>query len=205
MTDDSLRKILDGSVWADFCDSLKQAGEIVVRPEVPADPYTRATGFRFLAQLLRGGLESALDYADPQFPAFFRLADETKKMLNDNPDNIYYNCIIDGRFDYRIRGIRGTAPWFSLGTKGSSSDVGRMIDTGNIDSKELTFAPDGSFEILMSVTKKLGNWLPMTPTTRMALVRITFWHWPHAPVPSSILRRPGSCRGSRNADPRVQR
>ena len=78
-------KILDGRVWAEFCDALKQAGEVVLRPEVPQDVYTRAIGFRCMAQLLRAGLESTLDYADAQFPAFFRLADETKKMLNDNP------------------------------------------------------------------------------------------------------------------------
>jgi hypothetical protein len=171
---DAERKIMDGSVWTEFCDNLKQVGEIVMRPEIPADPYTRGTGYRFLAHLLRAGLESTIDYADPQFPAFFRLADETKKMLNDNPDNIYYNCVIDGRFDYRIRGKRGTPQWFGLGTKGSSSDVGRMLDTGNIDSTEMTFAPDGSFEILMSATKKPGNWLPMSPTSRMVIVRITF-------------------------------
>jgi len=48
-------------------------------------------------------------------------------MLNDNPDNFYQNCVIDGRFEYRIRGTRGTVDWFSLGTKGSSADPGRMV------------------------------------------------------------------------------
>ena len=167
-------KVLDGRVWAEFCDALKQAGDIVLRPEVPHDAYTRAIGYRCMAQLLRAGLESTLDYADPQFPAFFRLADETKKMLNDNPDNIYYNCVIDGRFDYRIRGTRGTVPWFSLGSKGSSTDVGRMVDTGNIDSKEMHFDTDGSFEILVSSTPRPGNWLPTQPTSRMIIVRETF-------------------------------
>jgi hypothetical protein len=167
-------KAVTGQVWEEFCDSLKEAGKLVLRPETPADPFTRALGYRFLAGLLRGGLESTLDYADPQYPGFFRLADETKKLLNDNPDNYYQNCVIDGRFEYRITGTRGTVNWFSLGSKGSSTDVAVMIDTGYIDSNQMAFAADGSFEITASVEKKSGNWLPLAPTSRSIIVRQTF-------------------------------
>ncbi len=167
-------KAMTGQVWEDFCDSLKEAGKIVLRPETPADPFNRALGYRFLSQLLRAGLESALDYSNPQFPAFFRLADETKKMLNDNPDNYYQNCVIDGRYDYRITGRLGTVPWFSIGSKGSALDAARMVDTGNIDSTQMQFGPNGDFEILASVEKKEGNWLPLSPTSRMLIVRQTF-------------------------------
>ncbi len=168
------QKIIDGSVWEEFCDELKSAGRLVMRPDLPGDPMNRALGFRALAQWLRAGLESALDFADPEFPAFFRLADETKKMLNDNPDNHYQNCAIDPRFEYRITGRRGTVHWFSLGSKGSSLDAGRMIDTGHIDSSRLHFEPDGRFEILVSREQKAGNWLPMTERTRSIVVRQTF-------------------------------
>src|SRR5262249_33501344 len=139
-----------------------------------ADPFNRALGYRLLAQLVRAGLESCLDYANPQYPDFFRMADETKKMLNDNPDNYYQNCVIDGRFNYRISGTRGTVDWFSLGSKGSSSDVGRMVDTGSIDSTQIDFNPDGRFEIIASCEKQPGNWLPLQPNSGMILVRQTF-------------------------------
>ncbi len=167
-------KAMTGKVWEEFCDSLKDAGQVVLRPEVPANPFDRALGYRCLAELLRGGLEAALDFADPQYPDFYRLADETKKLLNDNPDNYYQNCVIDGRFDYRITGTRGTVNWFSIGSKGSSTDVAVMVDTGNIDSNQMTFNPDGSFEILVSAEKKPGNWLPMATTSRSLIVRQTF-------------------------------
>jgi hypothetical protein len=167
------RKLIDGSIWSEFCDALKELGPLVMRPELPADPFNRAIAFRALTQLLRAGLESAIDYADPEFPAFFRLADDTKKMLNDNPDNFYQNCNVDPRFEYRIRGTRGTVAWLSLGTKGSAM-AGGMIDTGNLDSTQLEIGPDGSFEILVSREKKPGNWLPMTDRTRSIVVRQTF-------------------------------
>ena len=133
------------SVWVDFCDQLKELGDLVRRPETPDDPQNRALGYRYLTQLLRAGLEAVVDYADPEFPAFYRLADETKKMLNDNPDNYYQNCVVDGRFEYRITGTRGTIPWFSLGTKGSAVDASRMLSTGEIDSTRMHFEEDGRF------------------------------------------------------------
>jgi hypothetical protein len=167
------RKIMDGSVWDEFCDGLKEAGKLLVGPDLPDDPFNRALGYRFLTHLLRAGLEAQVDFADSEFPAFFRLSDETKKLLNDNPDNFYQNCVIDPRFDYRITGRRGTVNWFSLGTKGGI-EAGGMTETGNIDSSQMSFEADGSFEILMSCQSKPGNWLPMTPRTRSLVVRQTF-------------------------------
>ena len=167
-------RILDGAVWDDFCDRLKDLGGLVREPGTPTDVVNRAQGYRFLTRILRAGLESAVDYADPQYPAFFRMADETKKILNDNPDNFYENCVIDGRFDYRIRGQRGTVKWFSLGVKAGAGDAGSMASTGEIDSSQLTFEPDGSVEIIMSKEPKPGNWLKMTEESGILVVRQTF-------------------------------
>ena len=167
-------RILDGSMWSDFCDQLKELGELVCRPETPSDVQNRALGYRYLTRLLRGGLESSVDYADPQYPAFFRLADETKGVLNDNPDSYYQNCVIDGRFDYRITGTAFSVPWFSIGTKSRAVDVKSFVSTGEIDSRNMQFEADGSFEILLSAKEKPGNWLPCTEESGMIIVRQNF-------------------------------
>ena len=174
MADSSTDRIMNGQMWSDFCDELKSAGDLLQREGTPDDLWNRAMGYRYLTRLLRCGLESAVDYADPQYPAFFRLADDTKKVLNDNPDNYYENCIVDGRFDYRITGNRGTVSWFSIGTKGGTGEVGKMEMTGNIDSTDMHFEEDGSFEILVSQKEQPGNWLPMKETTGIMVVRQTF-------------------------------
>ncbi|MEE3330743.1 MAG: DUF1214 domain-containing protein [Myxococcota bacterium] len=173
MASEAEERILNGRAWNDFCDQLKGLGDLITRPETPGDVENRARGYRYLTRLLRAGLEAAVDYADPQYPAFFRLADETKGVLNDNPDNYYQNCVVDGRFDYRITGTRGTVAWFSLGTKGSA-EPGNMTSTGEIDSTTIEFNDDGSFELEVSSTEKPGNWLPMTEASRMIIVRQTF-------------------------------
>ena len=68
-TDDHTKRLMDGDIWVDFCERLKELGELVRRPETPDDPQNRALGYRYLTQLLRAGLEATVDYADPEFPA----------------------------------------------------------------------------------------------------------------------------------------
>jgi hypothetical protein len=86
------QRILDGSLWADFCDALKSAGQQVLRPETPDDVFNRAEGMRYLTRLLRLGLEKHIEYADPRYPQFYSLSHATAKIGNDNPDNLYLNC-----------------------------------------------------------------------------------------------------------------
>ena len=167
-------RILSGQMWDDFCDRLKAAGALVRSDGTPKDVFNQALGYRHLTRLLRGGLERAVDYADPQYPDFYQLANETKGCLNDNPDNYYLNCNIDGRFDYRITGHRGTVKWFSIGVKGGGGTVDQMKSTGEIDSSQMTFNDDGTFEILMSTKPKPGNWLKMTEDSTNMVVRQTF-------------------------------
>lgn len=169
------QNIIDGTIWAEFCDSLKEAGNVILRSETPNDLFNRAEGFRYLSRLVRASLESNVEFSDPSFPGFFSLADETKKIGNDNPDNIYQNCNISGKYDYRISGTRGTVDYLSFGTKaGSYATTGRMEPTGQLNGGQLEINADGTFEIIVSATKKPGNWLPMTKDTHSLLVRQTF-------------------------------
>lgn len=169
------RRINDGSLWADFCDALKVAGQQVLRPQTPGDAFNRAEGFRYLTRLLRLSLEKNIEFANPQFPQFYSLAHETAKIGNDNPDNFYQNCAISGKYDYRINGQRGSVPYLSIETKaGSYGSTGTMEPTGHIELDELDIAEDGTFEILVSARRQAGNWLPMTADSDNMLVRQTF-------------------------------
>ena len=94
---------MDGSTWADFCDSLKEAGQLLDRELAPQNPFDRAQGYRYLARMLRAGLESFLEYGDPAFPVLRCPVHENIKMGADNPDNYYQNAPVDAQYDYRIR------------------------------------------------------------------------------------------------------
>ncbi|MFM2410086.1 MAG: hypothetical protein RL481_914, partial [Pseudomonadota bacterium] len=100
--------------WRDFCAKLAEAGDIILAPDVPSDPLTRAEGFRYLSRLTKLALEQYVEASDPDFPFFYKLSHETAKIGADNPDNVYWNASIKGTNDYRITGKRGSMFYFSI-------------------------------------------------------------------------------------------
>ena len=46
--------VVTGRAWADFCDALKSAGDLVTANST--DDLDRIEGFRYLSRLARGGL-----------------------------------------------------------------------------------------------------------------------------------------------------
>ena len=167
--------LADGTLWRQFCDDLKRAGAQVLAADTPGDDLTRVEGYRYLTRLLRLGLEKFVEFGDPDFPEFYSLSHETAKIGNDNPDNYYLNCAVDGGRDYRITGNRGTVAYLSIETKaGSFVGGGDMAPTGHVDVDQLLVAENGDFELTVSAREQPGNWLPMTPDSDNILVRQTF-------------------------------
>src|SRR5258708_36593392 len=108
-------RISDGATWNEFCDTLKMAGAVILRDGSPADPLSRAEGFRYLGRVLRAGLEAFVEHADPRAPVLARVVHETVKMGADNPDNYYQNATISGEYEYRIAGPPGGGCYLSSG------------------------------------------------------------------------------------------
>lgn len=168
-------RLVDGTLWDDFCDRLKIVGRQVTRPEIPADPFTRAEGYRYLTRVLRSAFDIFTEHADPLFPVLYRPCDEIVKYGGDDPDKHLQKCALSGAYDYRIRGRRGTVQAVSFLTQGSNfGQDGTMMPTGFLDTDSLAVEPDGSFEILVSAKPQPGNWLPMTAETQVLLIRQTF-------------------------------
>ena len=133
----SKNKSINGEVWSEFCDSLKRSGLIILNEESLSD-LDFYEGWRYLTRLTRLGLEMALENNDPYFPTFYSLSHETAKIGADNPDNLYLNATINGDFDYRIWGQRGTVHYLSFGSKTNKYDEdGTMATTGELDIKNV--------------------------------------------------------------------
>ena len=112
----STDRVLSGAAWADFCDALKEAGELLNAPRAPQDAFNRAEGYRYLTRMLRAGLESFLETGGADFPVLRCPVHETIKMGADNPDNYYQSASINPRHDYRITGTRGSVDYLGFGT-----------------------------------------------------------------------------------------
>jgi hypothetical protein len=170
-----VEQTFDGTAWDEFCDTLKRAGEVIRREGSPGDPLDRAEGYRYLSRLVRLALEKFVEHADPATPRFYRLSHETAKIGCDNPDSDYRNAAISGRYEYRIRGSRGTVSYLGFGTYyGHYGSSARSGCSGYLEAGDLEIAPDGSFEIILSAREHPGNWLRMEHDTSMLIVRQNF-------------------------------
>ncbi|MEE8312578.1 MAG: hypothetical protein V3R77_09975 [Candidatus Binatia bacterium] len=172
---ESSQRIMDGTAWDEFCELLKKAGKHIIDETSPEDPFDRAEGYRYLTRLTRAACETFLEGADPLAPELRRTAHETIKMGADNPDNYYMSAPIRGRHEYRITGQRGTVHYLGFGTQaGNYGATGSLNTTGYLEAADMEINPDGSFEMLVSVEEKAGNWLRMAPESRSLIVRQTF-------------------------------
>lgn len=169
------KRIVDGTTWDEFCDALKDAGKILKSEKAPQDAFNQAEGYRYLSRLLRGGLESFLEFRDPMFPQLRCGAHETIKLGADNPDNRYESAPVNPKYDYRITGNRNTVDYLGISTIiNKYASGGTMEVTGHIDARNMELGPNGELEIILSSTEKPGNWLQMKEGTNSITVRQTF-------------------------------
>ena len=173
--DEHEERIVSGKAWEEFCENLKPAGAALLYGDSPKDPFSQAEGYRYLTRLVRASLEAFVEFSDPEYPVLRRMVHETIKMGADNPDNYYQNTKINGEYEYRIYGTRGTVHYLGFGTQsGDYGKTGNMEPSGYLGGSELEINPDGTFEIHVSCEKKEGNWLPMTKDSSILMVRQTF-------------------------------
>ncbi len=171
------RRIVTGRAWAEFCDRLKAAGASLLYPGTPRDPFNQAEGIRYLSRLTRAGLEAFVEYGDPAFPVLRCLVHETAKMGADNPDNVYLNARISGKYRYRITGKRNTIHYIGFFTQnGGYGTTGGLARCSELEGKDLITGNDGSFEIIVSREPAGQNWLKTEEETSLLMVRQTYFN-----------------------------
>ncbi|MDD4602217.1 MAG: DUF1214 domain-containing protein [Bacteroidales bacterium] len=179
-------RVVSGKAWEEFCDRLKAAGASLLYPGAPRDPFNQAEGLRYLTRLTRGGLEAFVEYCDPSFPVFRRMAHETVKLGADNPDNYYFNAPINGQYSYRITGKRNSAHYIGFFTQnGNYGSTGGLAPCGALEHTDLVVDEDGRFEIILSKTPSGKNWLKIEDNTSMVMVRQTFLNR-YAEIPAEV-------------------
>ena len=129
-------RVVSGETWAEFCDQLKAAGDLI--QEKSETDLDRAEGYRFLSRLLRGGLTSCMETGAARYPLISTMPYNVK-IGSDNPDSLYQTSPIDGRCDYRVTGSRGTVHYLSFSAFSGNYGAGRdrlgvmgFIDGGDL-------------------------------------------------------------------------
>jgi hypothetical protein len=173
MSDATPDPAVTGESWADFCDSLKAAGDKVL--ERSTEDLDRLEGFRYLSRLARGGLQAFLENGEPPFADILPIA-HNLKIGCDNPDALYTQVPIDPRYDYRIHGPRGTVNYLSIGaySGGYASGASKPGMQGHIEDNDPD--PAGRIDLIASVEEPARlepgqRWLRMEAVTTTLIIR----------------------------------
>jgi len=177
--------------WSELCRELQRVGEqILSSPPGVLSPLDKAEGIRYLTRLTRGAFESYIEGNDAKAPLFRRAVHETLKFGMDNPDNVYLLAPVNGKYDYRISGHRGTVRYLGFGSQsGGTGKNGELQSTGYLKSSDMQVEADGTFSITASAQPQPGNWLPMTAVTRLIQVRQTRLDHVTEKLPSITIER----------------
>ena len=170
--DPTVEAAVSGKAWEDVCDGIKAAGQLVV--DNSADDLDRLEGFRYLARLTRGALDSYLEQGDTSFPVIAPIPNMLK-IGCDNPDAYYQRVNVSGRHTYRITGSRGTVNYLGLGAYSGGYGTGDATP-GNEGYLEFNDpGPGQRIDVIASTEEPtLGagqRWLPMQEHTGILMVR----------------------------------
>ena len=171
--DDMPAGAIDGTAWAEFCDSLKDAGQLIL--DNSTDDLDRVEGFRYLTRLTRGGLQSFIENFDPVFAQILPIP-HNLKIGCDNPDAYYQNVRIDPTYDYRIRGLRGTVNYLSIGAYSGGYGAGAATPgrQGHLEDNDPD--PERVVDIVASVDEPVSlepgqRWLRLSANTTTLIIR----------------------------------
>jgi hypothetical protein len=176
-----------GTAFRELLDLLRDAdATFLAEPRGPLDAVGIVDGYVHLTHLLAYGLELYLE-ADPERPAFTPLAAPTRKILGDNVDSLYHFAPLRGDRAYRIAGTRGNAVYLAFCVYGGKPD-GQWSErvVANVSQRDLAFAPDGSFVLILGTTPRAGaDFVRLEPDAVCVIVRQYFTD-PRAAVPAQL-------------------
>ncbi|MBK7951500.1 MAG: DUF1214 domain-containing protein [Deltaproteobacteria bacterium] len=185
-----------GLLWDEFCEALKRAGDVLRRPETPSDPQTLAEGYRFLMRMVRVGFENHFELADLDHPQLVPMVGRLLQYEGITSDARYLHALIDGRATHRIRGTRGEAPLFEIGTytgKHGMHEPSHLI--ASITEQTLEVGPDGGVEIVLGPDPHPGNWIRTDEQTRYVMIRQYAADWSRRTAGRFALERVGGVPG----------
>lgn len=174
--------------WHDFCRRLAAAGESVLTDPMVSDDRDRAEGLRALTRQVTFALQHAMEFRDPDFPAFHRYDDDVTKWGGPNADNNYLRCAIDPTGTYRlsadVTGCREAI--LSLGE--GDMQLGQYGVFSECSLRDLDIV-DGRLDVIISPDHHDGNWMATDPVVRQLTIRVYVVDWSDDAIPVFHIER----------------
>ncbi len=164
--------------WTRFVDALRPASELLQRQRTPQDELTQAEGYRYLARIIRVGMEMSHEYTNTDRPVLFAAQTPTMLFGAATTDARYQQALIDGGKTYRVTGWRGSATLLEFGLyEGRIGAQNNSKLVGVLTEKKLKVKRNGRFEVILSPERHKGNWIRTSPATDLLLVRQYAHDW----------------------------
>ncbi|MBW2725805.1 MAG: DUF1214 domain-containing protein [Deltaproteobacteria bacterium] len=130
-----------------------------------------AQGMRWILRNLAMTADIAGD-ANPPRPEFVRMDTSARKIGGDNPDGEYHLASIDGRYDYRITGNRGSVRYFSLNVNAGRGMTRRRM-AAFLNDQTIEFDAEGDFVLLLSQQRPEadGQWVEIPEDASSIMMR----------------------------------
>jgi hypothetical protein len=180
------------SAWTDFCTRLAAVGERIVGDEFPNGDRERAEGFRYLGRMAVFATQWFVEFADPEFPAFYRFDDDVVKWGAPNADNQYLRAKVEAGGVYRVTADVTNVREILLSTQEGDMQLGKFRVFDERALSALTVGSDGMLELIVGGEERPGNWMPLHPDTDHLLVRQYVSDWERDAVARMNIERVGN-------------
>jgi hypothetical protein len=158
-----------GAAFGELLAEMRRIEEKFVASDL--DEQSLLEGYRWIFSVLQVGFDAYV-WADAASPRFVDIVGPYKKWGGDNADAFYQYAPIDPTRTYRIRGRRGDSVYLSLTVYGGPSDghySTRIV--GTVNDRDLRFADDGTFELVLSPKPHEGAWIRLDDDAVCAITR----------------------------------
>jgi hypothetical protein len=176
--------------WTDLEAAIRSVADAVLGDGHVNSELARHEGLRFLARFMHAASLFEME-PDPAYPHLVRVF----QPLSGNwflpcPDGLYHYAVLDGRYDYRLRGRRGSAHLVVAEVfEGGFSDVPHMRV---FDSRqEFDVDADGEIEIILSQREAPNNGIKIPPGPSLVLLRQWFYNWDAEEQGEFLIERVG--------------
>jgi hypothetical protein len=178
--------------WSEFCRRLAAVGERILGDEFPGDDHERAEGFRYLSRMAVFATQWFVEFADAEFPAFYRFDDDVVKWGAPNADNQYLRAKVGGTRTYRVTADVTGVREMLLSTQEGDMQLGKFRVFDERALSNLVVGSDGMLELLLGGDEQPGNWMPLHPDADHLLVRQYVSDWEHDSVARMQIERIGN-------------
>ena len=173
--------------WPAYMEELVPLGDRMADLMVdPKDPQSRQEMHKFLYEMMSQGY-FALLYQDPKYPDFWPMFNQVYPYMFANPDDSYYQAVVEDGGVYKISGFRGSARIvdFEIGSVDfvpyAKGTLGPTLKHYDLDH-DVHVKKDGSFEVVLSAERPKGykgDWWKLDAKASFIWVRQISYDWTH--------------------------